>query len=175
MTRKIIFGFGSLIEEESLRATAPKATNIRPAYIKGFRRDFSLWDPLGYTETNLDLADIPFCSLDIQRTPDPKARVNGIVFTVSGQDFELLLIREKEYNLVETTAYDFRTDKAIGACEVFSSGKNNASFDFDSAPQLRYLANYLRAAKQFGNEFYQEILGTTFIGRKPLLDFPQLI
>jgi cation transport regulator ChaC len=176
MTSKIIFGFGSLISEESLRATAPNATDIRPAYIKGFMRDFSLWDPLGYTITNLDLAGIPFPSLDVQKTSDPEARVNGVVFTVSNdQDYKQLLIREDEYKLVQTTAYDFYTDKAIGTCKVFSSGKNNTSFDFNSVPAKRYLEVYLQASKQFGDKFYQELLDTTFIDGRPLRDLPELI
>lgn len=174
MGKKIIFGFGSLIEEKSLWATAPNATNIRPAYIKGFRRDFSLWDPLGYTETNLDLAGIPFCSLDIQKVSNLKAIVNGVVFTVSEPDYKQLLIREKEYKLIKTMAYNYQDGKSLGICEVFSGGKNNGSFSFNSAPQLRYLKNYLQAAKRYGDKYYQEILSTTFIGIEPLSDFPRL-
>lgn len=175
MDKKLIFGFGSLIEESSLRATAPNATNIRPAYIKGFRRDFSLWDPVGYDETNLDLAGIPFTALDVQPIGDSEARVNGVVFEVQGDELVKMLRREKEYKRVETVAYDYKTDESVGVCEVFSAGKNNAEFDFNSVPQLRYLENYLRAVKRFGEKYYQEILNTTYIGKKALSEFPQLL
>lgn len=173
--QKLIFGFGSLIEESSIRATAPNAGNIRPAYIKGFKRDFSLWDPVGYNETNLDLAGIPFTGLDVQLVGNPAAKVNGVVFTIQGDDLTRMLEREKEYRLVKTKAYDYESEKPVGRCEVFSSGKNNGEFDFKSAPQLRYLENYLRAAKRFGDKYYQEILDTTFIGTKSLRDFPKLV
>jgi len=182
MNTKMIFGYGSLIREKSLRVTAPNATDIQPAYIKGFRRDFSLLDPFGYTEqdllnygeTSLDLANIPFCGLDIKKIPDPEARVNGVVFTVSGQDLEQMMVREAEYKLVKTIAYDYPTEQPIGICEVFSAGKNNAKYDFNSAPLKRYLEIYLQAGKRYGDKYYQELLSTTFINDQPLTQVPQL-
>jgi len=168
MISKAIFGFGSLISEESLRATAPNATDFKPAYIKGFYRDFSLLDPLGYTETNLDLAGIPFPSLDVKPIEDREARVNGVVFTVSGKDLEKILVREAEYKMVETMAYDYFNDQPLGKCSVFSSGKNNATYDYDSTPLQRYLEVYLEAGKRFGDKYYRELLATTYINGRSL-------
>jgi len=168
MASKLIFGFGSLISEESMRATTPNATDFKPAYIKGFYRDFSLWDPLGYTETNLDLAGIPFPGLDVKKISDKNARVNGVTFRVEGADLEKILIREAEYKLIETTAYDYSTERAIGKCSVFSSGKNNCAYDYDSAPLQRYLEIYLQAGKRFGNKYYLELLHTTHVNGKTL-------
>jgi len=33
--------------------TAQSAVDVRPAYIKGFRRDFSVWDAVGYNDEDL--------------------------------------------------------------------------------------------------------------------------
>ena len=175
MQRIVLFGFGSLIGEASLRATAPNATDIRPAYIKGFVRDFSLWDSIGFTETNLDLTGIPFCALDIQNGFDPDARVNGVSFSVDEEDFEKILVRERDYEVIETEVYDYKTNKLMGVTKVFSSGRNDGSFDFDSQAGMRYLDNYLDAGRERGDKYYQELLETTFIDGKSLNQYPQLM
>jgi cation transport regulator ChaC len=175
MERKLVFGFGSLIGEESLRVTAPNAADIRPAYIQGFVREFNLWDADGFTERNLDLAGIPFCALDVRPISDQSARVNGVTFTVGEQDFKRLLVREEEYNVIETDAYDYETNESIGNCIVFSAGKNNGSFDFTSPAGMRYLQGYLHDARQYGDKYYQELLATTFIDGKDLYHYQQYI
>ena len=175
MKSKIIFGYGSLMSKESLLVTAPNATDIRPAYIQGFIRDFSYWDPLGYTETNLDLAGIPMCSLNVYATSHNTDRVNGVAFSVDQKDYEALLIRERGQRPLSTAVYDYRTGKKIGDCVVFASQECSGSFDFDNPAQVRYLQVALEAARLLGDEFYQEVLTTTYIGKKTLSEFPQLL
>lgn len=164
----MLFGFGSLINVDSLKATAPDATNIRPAHIKGFVRDFSLWDDVGWTQTNLDLAGIPFCALDIRPTKKSNALVNGIAFEVSPSGFIKLKEREQQYKAVQTLAYDHETNEPIGECWVFIAGKNNGKYVKDSEAQTRYLETCLAGAKTLGDEFYEEFLRTTYIGNKSL-------
>lgn len=166
---KTIFGFGSLIYTPSLLATAPQATNIKPAYIKGFIRNFNFWDAVGYTETNQDLAGEPMCALDIAKAKSAAARVNGVAFKVSEPDLSKLLIREEGYELLTTIAYDYVKGQPIaGDCLVFSANKNDGKYVFDGLAQQRYLDDYLRAAKQYGEQFYQEVLDTTFIDGQSL-------
>lgn len=172
---KLVFGFGSLINTASLMGTAPHASDIRPCYVKGFRRDFSVWAKDGWTTTNLDFAGIPFCALDIQQNGDDNARVNGVVFTVNEDDFLQLKERECEYELIEVVVYDFKNDERIGECFVFSSCKNNGGYSFESPAQTRYLEICLAGAKQYGEDFYQTFRDTTFIGGKRLSEFPELI
>ena len=174
MKTKLVFGFGSLINTASLLVTSPHASDIRPAYVKGFRRDFSVWAKGGWSTTNLDLAGIPFCALDIQEDSDAKARVNGTVFTVNENDFLKLKDRECEYKLTETVVYDFKNDEPIGKCLVFSACKNNGSYDVKSPAQIRYLEICLEGTKQYGEDFYQMFLDTTFVGDKRLSDMPEL-
>lgn len=163
-----IFGYGSLLQLESLKATVPSARNLRPVYIKGFRREFTLWDSIGWTETNLDLAGIPFCGVDVCPVNDKNSLVNGVVFEVSEADLPALLEREKEYELVEVTAYDFTTHKPVGTCMVFSANRQTGEYDFNSAAQKRYLDVCLEGAEQYGEEFLSQFILTTFIGDKSL-------
>lgn len=167
--KNIIFGFGSLMYAPSLLATAPSATNIRPAYIKGFIRSFNLWDAVGNTVTNLDLAGEPMCALDVAKTTDNETRVNGVVFTVDKSDLARLIKREAGYKLIEVSAYDYQTEQLItDECLVFSANKNDGKYVFDGKAQQRYLEDYLKGAREYGEKFYHEVLDTTFIDDTPL-------
>lgn len=176
MSKTTIFGFGSLLSTESLRATAPNASDITPCYIKGFIRDFSLWDPGEFKTTNPDMTVRPYCALDVKPSDNPEARVNGISFTVSDADLKALQEREREYQLIKTTSYNLEDQQALGTCLVFSANKNSGSYDFGSAEQLRYLQVCLDGARERGEGFYIEFLRTTYIGEKNLEELlPQLL
>lgn len=169
-----IFGYGSLINEKSLRATVPDAFDLRLTFIKGFVRDFSLWDSEGFTETNLDVAGIPYCALDVKSVVDQNSRVNGVVFSVNSNYFDNLLKREQGYELVKTIGYGFHTNEKIGECYVFSANKNNGEFDTNSKAQKRYLEVCLSGAKGHGQKFYKEFMATTYIGKVSLDKMPDL-
>ena len=175
MKNQAIFGYGSLINLESLKATVPNAYNIRPAYIKGFKREFCLWDSVGWTETNLDLAGEPMCAVDIHLSDNHEARVNGVVFSVPDADLKRLLIREENYKLIETPFYDFKNDQELGTCRVFSANKHNGTYDFKGAAQARYLQICIDSSRQYGERFYSEFLNTTYINDKLLAAMPELL
>ncbi len=173
-TPLMIFGYGSLMDDESLRATVPNAQNVKPAYIKGFRREFNKLDPIGWKSSNLDLAGIPMCAVDVASFKDNE-RVNGVTFTFEPDYVAELKRREVGYELIETAAYDFHTDEATGLCFVFSCNSNDGEYLFGNPAQERYLEVCLRAAKEFGDDFYREFLATTYIGDKTLEQVPGLI
>lgn len=170
-----IFGYGSLMDPESLKVTAPSAYEIRPVYIKGFKREFCFWDSVGWTETNLDLAGQPMCALDVHEVSDSKAHVNGVAFTISGNELKRLLIREEGYQLITTPFFDFKTNDQLGTCQVFSADKHDGTFDFNGPAQARYLQVCLDGAKQYVEPFYQEFLKTTYIDSNRLTDMPDLL
>jgi len=134
-----------------------------------------MWDTEGFTDTNLDIVGIPYCALDVIKSTDPNARVNGVAFKVSDSHLEALKKREHDYKLIETTAYDFVTNQSLETCLLFSANKNNGRYEFGSSVQKRYLTLCLEGSKDYGDEFYTEFLRTTFIGGKPLAEFPELI
>jgi cation transport regulator ChaC len=168
MKDKIVFGYGSLIDLESLRATAPNAYNIQPTYIKGYKREFCLWDSAGWTESNLDLAGEPMCAVDIHASSRANSLVNGVAFNVSGEDLKSLIKREQNYELITTPIYDFETNKELGICYVFSANKHDGTYDYKSAAQARYLKICLDSSKQYGERFYKEFLRTTYASKKRL-------
>lgn len=169
-----ILGYGSLLQEESLTATVPNASNIKPAYIKGFKRAFTLWDPIGWTETNLDVANVPFCGLDVFPAGNDSSVVNGITFEVTESEMPALLEREKEYNLITTPVYDFKTNVLDGECLVFSSGKVTGEYVFGLPGQERYLEVCMEGAQAYGDEFYKMFCDTTFIGDTPIRNITML-
>ncbi len=174
MLQLSIFGFGSLLDSESLAATVPDADSILPAYIKGFRRDFSFWDSVGWTETNLELAGEAFCAVDVTISRDPGSKVNGVIFQMSELNYERLLQRELGYKLIQTESYSFENNKPLGKCMVFSSNRHNGTYDFESKAQKRYLEICLRGAHKYGKDFYQGFLETTFINDQPLKEISTL-
>ena len=175
MPSKIIFGFGSLINPDSLRSTVVDATDIKPAYVKGFFREFNLWNPIGFKNISPELTGIPYCALDIKRISDPKARVNGVAFAVNEAQLKKLRRRERGYKLIRSVAYDFNTDEKFGECYLFSACKNDGKYDFSSSSQTKYLGTCIKGAKKFGNEFYREFLNTTHIGDKTLSEVLELL
>lgn len=164
----MIFGYGSLINKDSLKVTVPDAEEIRPCFIKGFIRSFSLWDPIGFNETNLDVKEIPFCALDIEKIDDNSKIVNGIVFNMNETNFNKLIKREQEYKLIKTDVYDWYTKEILGSAFLFFSNKNNGKYNFGCKAQERYLDVCLKGAKAFGDDFYKTFLKTTFLDGKKL-------
>ncbi|HVX48097.1 MAG TPA: gamma-glutamylcyclotransferase family protein, partial [Candidatus Saccharimonadales bacterium] len=156
----LIFGYGSLMSHRSLRADAPDATNIRPAYIKGFRREFSKLDPEGLSGNSPEeLAGIPYCAVDII-TDKAGGLVNGVVFEANAADLAALKRRENGYALVSTPAYDFMTGQPLGNCFVFSSNACDGSYELGNPAQKRYVDICLEGAREYGDAFYRQFLMT---------------
>lgn len=162
------FGFGSLINKESLISTVNEVWVIKPCYIKWYFRDFSVWDPLGFTKTQSDVLNLPFCALDVKKSSNKSSRVNWVLFSITKKYFDDLLSREQEYSLLKTEVYDFNNELNIWSVYFFSSNKNNWEYSFNSKSQDRYLKICLDWAKSFGKVFYNNFLNTTFIWDKKL-------
>ncbi len=167
-----VFGYGSLISHYSLHVTAPDAKDIKPVWIKGFRREFSKWTSQGWHTHNLDLAGIPYCSVDV--VVDKSKQVNGVVFETSPDGLEDLKKREDGYKLVSTVAYDFETGKSLGECFTFSSNRCDGSYESGNPAQERYVKLCLDAAKEYGDDFFQQFLATTYVGDKTLKEASDL-
>ena len=78
---KRVFGYGSLLNVESLKKDVPEPGNIIPGCISGFRREFSVWDPTGYKHG--PHANIGFCALNVSPNHDKDVMVNGVIFEVA--------------------------------------------------------------------------------------------
>jgi hypothetical protein len=175
MASTIIFGFGSLINTGSLRSTVFDVEDIKPAYVKGFIREFNLWDSIGFKTDTSGFMGVPYCALDVKKISNPKSKVNGIAFKVEDTQLDKLKSREHGYKLIKTTVYDFKTNKKLGEGHLFSACKNDGKYEFGSRVQSRYLGICLEGAKRFGDEFYREFLNTTYIEDKSLNEVRKVI
>lgn len=157
-----VFGYGSLINEESLRKTVPLATHIRLAKVNGFSRVFNAPNTWRVDSKR----NIPTCALNVVK--DPTGIVNGICFDVCEQGFEELKKREEGYVALQVDAYLYETHQAHSVY-MFISHKEYP-FVFDSKEQQGYVEMCIDGCKRFGEEFVNEFRKTTFIGDKTLSD-----
>jgi len=156
----IIFGYGSLINIDSLRKTISSVGDIKPGNIKGFRRVFDL------RAKRISSKCGPVAVLDI--VSDIKSEINGVYFEVDKDGLEELKKREILYNFIAVDIFNDKGDKIKGVT-VQAEGKPRTDFKFDCFPQKKYLDVCLAGAKSFGKEFYGNFLKTTFIGNKNLI------
>lgn len=168
---KQVFWFWSLLNFKSLQVSAPSVEIVKPCYIKWFKRNFSVWDPLGFTKTFPEIQWIWFCALDIQKSINMLDVVNGIVFKVSDKEFEQIKIREQEYDILNAQCFDFENHKNLWNCFFFSANKNNWEYNYWCKAQNKYLEVCLDWAKEYGEEFYNQFLETTFIWDKDLINY----
>lgn len=163
MKRLLVFGYGSLINISSLKEDVPEAKSITACYIKGFKREFCIWDPIGWSPNGQPNSEYAHCALTVYPVKNKLSLVNGVVFMPSDKSYKRLLKREVQYVPVTTMAYDFTTDEEIGECIVFSANKHNGVFINDSPWQMHYLNVCLDGARSLGEQFYDQFLDTTFL------------
>ncbi len=169
---KRIFWFWSLINTKSLQFTVPNAQVIGPGIIKEFKRSFNLHDPIGFR--TWEFQGIPMCALDVMKTNKQADSVNGVIFEMDNDYFEKLLQRENEYELVKTKAFDFFNWSSLWEVFVFSSNKNNATYDVTNEANNYYLYLCLMGAKDFWNDFYDFFVSSTYIRESQLWEITEL-
>ena len=84
-----IFGFGSLMNEESLQRTLPEKKIFSWAILEGYKRAFNKAGRKGHRYLNLK--------------PDQNSQVKGVLIQVSEKELEELKRREEGYNLTDVT------------------------------------------------------------------------
>jgi cation transport regulator ChaC len=168
-----IFGYGSLMNIESLRQDVPSAQNLIPAYIKGYHREFSMLDSCGVQDSKTGLCR-PYCALDVMESAHKSEVVNGVVFEVDDDYFDALCAREHDYTTVKTTVYDYLSHISLGDAYFFSSGKRNGQYMFGDEEQSRYLLTCITGARSFGGMFLSDFLTSTYTGSSRLADSKKL-
>lgn len=167
------FGYGSLMNKDSLQETIPYVLRIIPAFIRGYRREFGVWDPEGFTGENW--FHTGEYALNIKKIADATSRVNGILICIPSEYKSELLRREDGYIEVYETAYDFYSAEKLGRAEVFEAIKDDDRFLFGSRDQEEYLKICLAGARSFGEEFYLDFIETTYIGEHRLSEIREII
>lgn len=157
-----VFGYGSLINIHSLLSTVPDAADIKPALLPGFRRVFETVSSTRFTDSNepVSVLNITTCN---------HTSICGVLFTMSTDHFKELRERESSYELHTAEVTDFVSGAASSACVFIDESMDKQQFVHEAPTQLEYLDICLRGSKQFGREFYQNFLETTYIDDKPLV------
>lgn len=158
-----IFGYASLINEDSLKKTVPDATNIRPCKIYGFVRVFNVESTTRFCKEK----GVPACVMNLEKD-EINNYVNGITFEMSEKHFNDLLNREGAYELVEVDCYDYESDSKYRA-NFFRSPKYEAyPYQSGQKEQEEYLKTCLDGCKKYGEQFLDHFKETTYIGNKTL-------
>lgn len=148
-----LFGYGSLMNEESLKKTTPEASVVGVAYLKGFRRVFGLKSNLRINQET----GVPSSVLNVERDND--LLLGGTLIELPDIDQHNLLYRESLYERQMVTLED-GTEAVLFIAEEYKPH----SYVFDDPLQKEYLDLCLEASRKLG--IYDNFLDTTFIDGK---------
>ena len=162
-----VFGFGSLINVDSLKQTVPRVQSVSACSLTGYKRVFDVPSEHRLCKHG------PTSALNLQRAED--VTIYGVVFNVPREELKDLLYRERAYNFVEVDiahlenreerrVYTFMGKAPFGAC----------GFQHDEPEQMAYLDICLAGAKSFGDDFYQNFITTTYVGEQKIVDIDSL-
>ena len=164
-----IFGYGSLINEESLRRTVPNAFNLFPAKVKGFVRVFNL----PTQRKRCSEKGCPIAVLNIEKS-EWNQEINGLCFEMNVEEFDALQERERSYELIEIEIEDYEGNLHKGF--TFRVLHYDAyPYIFGSSTQDEYMQICIEGCKTFGDEFLEDFMKTTYIGNKTLEEIKEEI
>ena len=160
----VIFGYGSLINEDSLRKTVPSAKNIVPVRLQGYTRVFDF-----PSSTRLCEKSGKCCTVLNAFESKKDSSINGIIFEMDEEDLQNLIYRETGYELIEVEVENYYDENVKIVAYFFKAPKYESNyFLFDSEKQMEYLDLCVEGCKIFGDEFLREFLETTYIENKSL-------
>jgi hypothetical protein len=147
-----IIGYGSLLCQNSLYRTIKDEREMRPVWIKGYKRVFNLSFKNG-------------AQLNVIRSPNH--RFNAVVFPAQRIDIRKLSKREWPYAIEEADMYDYHTEKKIGRALVYIAYEDNGKNVINNSSSLKPDPEYLKYARicayNTGREFGKDFDRTTFL------------
>ena len=159
-----IFGYGSLLSENSLRGTVPSARNIKPVRLYGFVRVFNF---PGSTRV-CEQSGVPIAVLNVEKSEWNQC-INGIVFEMDEEDLDKLITREQGYELVQVEVEDYHNKNNKMKAHFFRTPHYEAyPYQFESEEQRCYLDLCFEGCEVFGEEFLEEFVKTTYIDDKTM-------
>lgn len=158
-----IFGYGSLINENSLKKTCSNAKILYPAKLYGFVRVFNIPSAIRFCS----LANKPCAALNAEKS-EWNEYINGVCIEIPKTDFQKLLEREKGYELVQVDIEHFVEEKTQRVFMFRSLHFESYDYIWNSIEQKEYLQICEEGCKKFGEEFLREFRKTTFIGTSTL-------
>lgn len=164
MSRPIkIFGYGSLMNEDSLKETCPTGKILYPARLYGFIRVFNVPAPQRFCSKSGN----PCAALNAEKS-EWNEHINGVCIEIPDEDIECLAQREDGYELVQIEIEHFFEEKRELAFMYRSLHFEAHDFQENSPEQLEYLKICEEGCRVFGEKFLKEFKETTFIGHNKL-------
>ncbi|CAN8231900.1 unnamed protein product [Cochlearia groenlandica] len=183
-----ITGFGSLLSERSARSTFPDLENFRVAKLHGFRRVFAHTAPIFFERGIANLYTKEISSLSVEPCEEEGESLVVTVFEIKREEIPAFIQRELEFRFLavvpETMEGKPYTDSAV-LCGRYSDEeffqircKGNKEVYFkhygrfniekiwrdDILPCRLYLRHCVLAAKNLGDEAYNNFMDHTFLG-----------
>lgn len=158
-----IFGYGSLINESSLKKTCENAKILYPAKLYGFIRVFNIPSAVRFCTR----ANKPCAALNAEKS-EWNEYINGVCIQIPKDDLDKLLKREEGYELVQVDIEHFNEPKTQRVFMFRSLHFESYDYIWNSDEQKEYLSICEEGCKIFGNEFLKEFRKTTFIGTTSL-------
>jgi hypothetical protein len=159
-----VFGYGSLINQESLSETLQKHVFCSPAVLPGYKRLFesNCWQRRSANNT-------PVSALNIRECDD--CYVNGVVFDVDEEQYELLKRRECNYKTIQATVSDWHTKQSFEVVTFMDEPSGIFDFVRGDPEQHDYLTICISGAKKYGDQFLQNFVDSTFINDQTLSEY----
>jgi cation transport regulator ChaC len=164
MNKIKIFGYGSLINENSLKKTIKNYDLLFPAKLNGFIRVFNVYEYRKLTRKNIDKISV----LNVEKS-EFNDSINGICFEIDINDLDKLKNREKQYELFKVEICDFYNENNKYLAYVWRAKHFDAfDFQFNSKAQIEYLNICLEGCERFGKDFLNFFKKTTYIGNNTI-------
>ncbi|KAJ0233041.1 Uncharacterized protein HA466_0287030 [Hirschfeldia incana] len=181
-----ITGFGSLLSERSARSTFPDLENFRVAKLQGFRRVFAHSAPIFFERGIANLETKEFSSLSVEPCEGESLVVT--VFEINRTEIPAFIQREPEFRFLAVVPEtlegkpfahsavlcgrysdeEFFQIRCKGDKEVYFQHYGRFNIDKiwrdDILPCRLYLRHCVLAAKNLGDEAYNNFLDHTFLG-----------
>jgi gamma-glutamylcyclotransferase (GGCT)/AIG2-like uncharacterized protein YtfP len=150
-----IFGYGSLMNENSLKKTVPDAHIIGTDTLKGYRRHFDFKSPYRKNE------DTGIFSSVLNISTDSSCSITGVLIELSEEKHEELLNREQGYESLGIELISGEMAYTFIACDY-----DPYKYIFNDEVQSEYLNLCISAATKYG--FLNNFLESTFIGKQSI-------
>ena len=155
-----LFGYGSLMDGESMKKSIPDGRILGTDALRGYRRKFDVKSP--YRKNSQGT----FSSV-LTISPDASCTITGVLIELSEERHEELLRREEGYE--QLTVELISGEKAS---TFIARNYNSYPYVFDDDIQAEYLKLCTNAADQYG--FLDNFLDSTFIEEVSLRAFDLL-
>lgn len=161
-----IVGYGTLLYTESVGDTIGSAARKKvylPVIIHGFKRLFNLL-PSHY-RPSYRISDTPVEKAAANIVTSPHAHLNGLAFELEEAELEAMDRRERHYDRLETTIYDFFSRKPLGKAFVYAANEHKATLTDDPTflPDWEDISWARTGAYRYGEQFGIMYDQTTFL------------